>query len=83
LEAQTPTIIAPQITAWTFSNSNFVVSFSTVSGQNYELQKTSELASGSWSFVVTNISGTGAIVQVTDTNAISQPQGFYRVTTGL
>lgn len=75
----TPT--APQFTEWTFSNNFFVVSFNTVQGQKYELQSESDLAIGSWTSVVTNILGTGGIVQIADTNAVSQFQRFYRVKT--
>ncbi len=32
--------------------------------------------------VVTNIPGSGGILQATDTNAASQSQRFYRVATG-
>jgi Protein of unknown function (DUF4038)/Putative collagen-binding domain of a collagenase/Fibronectin type III domain len=75
--------IAPQITALAFSNSDFVVSFTTVLGQKYELQIKSDLTSGSWSSTATNIPGTGGIIHVDDTNALSQFQRFYRVKTGM
>jgi hypothetical protein len=83
LQAQAPNIVSPQITAWAFSNNNFTVSFSTVSGQSYALNKTTDLASDSWLSVATNISGTGGTVQVADTNSLNQPRQFYRVKTGM
>ena len=83
LEDQPPPLIPPQITAAAFNGNNFVVSFSTVLGQKYELQNTTVLGSGSWLSVVTNIPGTGGIVQAADTNAASQFARFYRVKTGL
>jgi hypothetical protein len=75
-------LASPQITAWAFnSNNDFAVSFDTVDGQTYELQSTSDLGTGSWSSVVTNIPGTGGIVQIGDTNAARQTPRFYRVKT--
>jgi Protein of unknown function (DUF4038)/Putative collagen-binding domain of a collagenase len=73
----------PKITAWTFSNSSFLVSFATVLGQSYEVQSAANLVSGSWVSVATDIAGTGSIVQVADTNAVDQVRRFYRVKTGL
>ncbi|HWW00429.1 MAG TPA: DUF4038 domain-containing protein [Candidatus Acidoferrum sp.] len=73
--------LAPQIVAFTFRGSDFVLSFSTVSGQNYELQTSADVASGLWSALATNILGTGGIVQIADTNAVSRSQRFYRVKT--
>jgi hypothetical protein len=72
-------VVQPQIITATFSNSDFVVSFTTVSGQDYELQGSVDLTSSSWSPLVTNILGTGDIMQITDTNALGQSQRFYRV----
>jgi hypothetical protein len=83
LQAQPPLLTPPQITGAAFNGGNFVVSFSTVLGQVYELQESTGLGSGLWSSVVTNIPGTGGIVQAADTNAASQYQRFYRVGTGL
>jgi hypothetical protein len=82
LQAQAPPLIPPQITGAAFNSTNFVVSFSTVSGQKYALQDTPILGGGPWLTVATNIPGTGGIVQATDTNAASQYQRFYRVETG-
>jgi len=83
LEAPPRPLIRSQIMQATFNGSNFVVSFSTVSGQNYELQKTAALGSGSWLSVAANIPGTGGLHQVTDTNALGQAQAFYCVKTGM
>ena len=76
-------LTSAQITAWAFnSNNDFAVSFDTVEGQTYELQSTSDLGTGSWSSVVTNIPGTGGIIQIADTNVASQIPRFYRVKSG-
>ena len=79
---QASACVAPQIKTWTFNGGNFVVGFCTVTGRIYELQRTDALSPGSWLPVATNIPGTGGIVQVTDTNAQSHAQRFYRVKTG-
>jgi hypothetical protein len=55
-----------------------VVSFNTVLGKLYELQSTTNLASGVWLSLATNIPGTGGIIQITDTRPASQPARFYR-----
>jgi hypothetical protein len=77
-----PSLIPPQITAATFSGSNFVIRFTTVLGQSYELQRTADPAGSTWLPVATNIAGIGVITQVVDTNALGQVQRFYRVKTG-
>ncbi|MGA3267936.1 MAG: DUF4038 domain-containing protein [Verrucomicrobiota bacterium] len=82
LQVPAPPLVPPQITGAAFNGSNFVVSFSTVSGQNYALQNSTVLGNGSWSLASTNIPGTGGIVQATDTNTASQSRRFYRVQTG-
>ncbi len=75
-------IIAPQITGSVFSNNNFVIQFSSISGQTYELQATTNL-NNTWLPLVTNISGTGGLLQVTDTNAPGYATRFYRLKTGF
>jgi Protein of unknown function (DUF4038)/Putative collagen-binding domain of a collagenase len=72
-------LVVPQITGVIRTNKNFVVKFGTVSGQTYALHGTTNLSSGAWLPMVTNIQGTGGVVQATDTNAASHPTRFYRV----
>ena len=69
----------PVIKGAGLDGSNFIVSFSTVAPDQYDVQRSEDLTSGLWSPVATNIVGTGDDVQVTDTNAAFQPQRFYRV----
>jgi hypothetical protein len=69
-----------KITAVTASGNDMVVTFSSVLGKLYELQKTTSLNSaGSWVTLQDNIEGTGNPVSIHDTGAASQPAGFYRV----
>jgi len=44
-----------------------------------EVQRTADVSGGLWLPWVTDLPGTGDTLQVTDTNAISQPKHFYRV----
>jgi len=61
------------------SGSDLVVSFPTVVGKTYRVDRSDTLQSGSWTTVQTNIAGTGATVQVTDAGAAAQSRRFYRV----
>jgi alpha-glucuronidase len=61
------------------SGSNLVVSFPTVSGKTYRVERSDTLQSGSWSTVQDNIAGTDAILQITDPGAAAQSKRFYRV----
>lgn len=62
------------------NGSDMVVSFATVAGKTYRLERSDTLQSGSWVSVQTNISGTGGVVQITDAGAAAQAKRFYRVT---
>lgn len=58
------------------------LTFATVSGVNYRLECTDTLAAtNTWNTVTgaAVVFGTGAPVQITDTNALASPQRFYRV----
>jgi hypothetical protein len=61
------------------SGSDVVVKFPTVSGKTYRVEYSPSLQSGSWAVVQDNISGTGALVQVTDSSASGQSKRFYRI----
>jgi autotransporter-associated beta strand protein len=61
------------------SGNDIVVSFATVVGKSYSVERSDTLQSGSWTPVQSGIAGTGSTVQVTDTNAAAQTRRFYRV----
>lgn len=61
------------------SGNNFTVSFPSLTGHVYRVQWAANPASGAWTTLQDNISGTGGTIQVTDTNALSQAQRFYQV----
>jgi alpha-L-fucosidase len=61
------------------SGSDMVVSFPTVSGKTYRVERSDTLQSGSWSVVQENIAGTGSTMQVTDSGGAAQTKRFYRI----
>jgi hypothetical protein len=63
------------------SGNNLLIAFPTVTNQKYRVERSSNLASGTWSIVADNIVGTGSTVQITDSGAGSSAQAFYRVDT--
>jgi len=63
-----------------FQAGDAVVTFDSVSGKSYALERTTALgATPAWSLVQDNISGTGAAVSIVDPGAAGQPARFYRV----
>jgi len=61
------------------SNSDFHVSFQSVSGITYRVEYSDTLATGSWTTLGADLSGTGAIMQVIDPAANTRAKRFYRV----
>ncbi len=83
LEAVKQAVAAPgQISAQTSGN-NFNLSFTGISLGIYYVQWTSNLAAGSWNtLTLTNVSGLGGPLQITDPGALTNnPARYYRVTT--
>lgn len=60
---------------------NARISFGTVAGRQYRVEGTASLGTGAWSALpgAASIPGTGGAMSVTDTNAFTRPQQFYRV----
>jgi len=75
----TSSISVLRVTSVTPTGANFVVSFPTVAGKLYDVQWANDVNSGSWSNLVSSFPGTGGTASVTDTNALLQPQRFYRI----
>ena len=63
----------------TANGSDIQITFQSVSGRTYRVEKTDDLTSNSWTVLADNIVGTGSIMTVTDANALSVPQRFYHV----
>jgi hypothetical protein len=61
------------------SGGDLVVSFATVSGKAYRVERSDTLQSGSWTTVLDDLAGTGGTVQVTDPGGAAQPKRFYRI----
>jgi len=53
--------------------------FDTISGNQYAVEWRNILKSGAWSPLSNNVTGTGGTISITDTDALSQPQRFYRM----
>lgn len=70
-------LCTPQIAGFRLTGSDFIISFSTARGQNYELQGTADPEGGSWVPMGGNTPGTGGVVDIT--NTLSQVCQFYRV----
>jgi len=69
----------PKIIGFRLSGPDAVVSFSSNLRVRYDLQRADDLTSGSWMVVASNVAGTGSDVEITDSNATSVPQRFYRL----
>lgn len=59
------------------SESNFLVSFPSVSSKTYRVERSDTLQSSSWTSVQDNIAGTGGTLQVSDNG--TQLRRFYRI----
>jgi len=59
-----------------------LVSFPSVTGKTYRMERSDTLQSGSWTTVQDNIAGTGGIKQVIDTDGAMQSKRFYRAVVG-
>jgi hypothetical protein len=56
-----------------------LVSFASVAGKTYRVDRSDTLQNGSWVTVQDNIAGTGATIQITDSGGASSGKRFYRV----
>jgi fibronectin type 3 domain-containing protein len=61
------------------SGNDLVVSFATVVGKTYSVERSDTLQNNSWTVLQSGIAGTGGVVEITDTNAAAQPKRFYRI----
>jgi hypothetical protein len=61
------------------SGNDMLISFPSVSGKTYTVQRSDTLQGGSWTTVQDGIAGTGGTVQVTDTDGALRLRRFYRV----
>ena len=57
----------------------FLINFPSQVGQTYRVERSASLSPVSWSPVADSVRGTGTAIQIPDTDALLQPQRFYRV----
>jgi hypothetical protein len=73
------TIPSPKDFHVLFIGANVGLAFNTVSNVLYDLQACSDLGSGSWSNLTTNIVGNGGMITNIDTSASAGSSRFYRL----
>jgi chitinase len=81
LQALKASFATPRITSVARSNQNITFSFTSLPLASYRVQWSSNLNSGVWNTLSNNVSGTGGVLQITDSNAPAQSLRFYRVRT--
>jgi subtilisin-like proprotein convertase family protein len=82
--AATGTILDDEVllSATTVSNVHALLQFNTMTGVTYRVESSDYLPNtNTWDIVpgAALLNGTGGALQITDTNALAQPQRFYRV----
>jgi Metallo-peptidase family M12B Reprolysin-like/Calx-beta domain len=76
------TIVDDEIRIVISTGAGSQLQFNTVAGRNYQIEWTQDLpATNGWSILpgAASLPGSGGLLQITDTNAPSQPQRFYRI----
>jgi hypothetical protein len=61
------------------SSNNCTIHFKTVTGKAYQLERAEAPASVPWFPIATNLPGSGALIEITDTNGALQLARFYRL----
>lgn len=73
----------PLIDNLRINGSDCLVAFSGQSGNQYDLERASNVTGGIWSPVTTNVPGTNGLIEITDTNGGGFSQRFYRIKSAL
>jgi hypothetical protein len=68
----------PNISGISFSGTNVLVGLTTSTNAHYDVQTTTDLVSGTWSTIFSNVSGTGGLTNF-NCGSSAGPQQFYRV----
>jgi hypothetical protein len=71
-----------RITAMQASGNDMQLTFPSVLGRTYRVERSNTLLEGSWSTVQDNLSGTGAPIQITDLSGSARTKCFYRIVVG-
>lgn len=69
----------PRIMELRRAGNDSVISFTTLLGLRYDVQRASEVTGSLWSLVAANLAGSGGVIQSTDTNGAGESRRFYRV----
>jgi len=69
----------PHVTNFRLSGDDCLLSFTTLAGAGYDLQRRDNLSVGTWETVAANIPGTGDVVQAVDVDGAAQARRFYVV----
>jgi hypothetical protein len=69
----------PQTLAITLSGPDVRLTIPAIPNELYNVQTTTNLISGPWSTIASNLVGTGGVLTNTDSGAVALPQRFYRM----
>jgi hypothetical protein len=70
---------APSYVSIAVINTNVSLTFPTISNDVYDVQSTTDLVSGAWSTIASNLAGSGEVITNVDVGGATVPQRFYRV----
>jgi autotransporter-associated beta strand protein len=70
---------ALRVTAIATNANDVAMSFPSVAGKTYRLERSETLQNGSWLPVQENIAGTGGVLQVVDPGGMAEAKRFYRL----
>jgi fibronectin type 3 domain-containing protein len=68
-----------KVTAFSSDGGDVTLSFLTVTGKSYRVEKSDTLSEGSWLVVEAPVYGTGGVVEITDEGGGSMARWFYRI----
>jgi hypothetical protein len=72
-------VLPPSAVSVKITGANFSLAFPTLSNFYYLVQSSTDLVSGAWSTIASNITGTGNTVTYTDTGGATTGKRLYRV----
>ena len=72
-------LTAPVITSLQLAGADVRIRFTTLTNKLYGVDYRNDLATGSWTSLTNNVTGTGGIITITDPGAASRSRRFYRI----
>jgi PKD repeat protein len=73
------TLPEPRVTNLQISSDDVIISFTTIAGRFYRVERTDVLVPAEWSLVADYVPGTGEVVSVVDRGGAGRPSRFYRI----